>query len=50
MEDLEYYQKCIREYREALASERSMLEQNDNMIRLLISNIEDCVSHIEESS
>lgn len=49
-ETLEYWQKCLAEFQEALESEHSMEDVNSVMIKLLKSDIEYCENKIKELS
>lgn len=41
-----FWQEKIEEYREALESELQMEERNDDMIKLLKQNIEECLNRL----
>ena len=47
-ETLEYWQRCLEEFQEAVESEHSMDEKNKEMIKMLKSDIEYCQSRIKE--
>lgn len=43
---MSFWQEKLKEYQEALASELQMEERNDDMIKLLKRNIEECSKQI----
>ena len=43
---MSFWQEKLEEYQEALASELQMEERNDNMIKLLKRNIEECSNQL----
>ena len=48
MENLEYYQKCLEEFNEAIEAEHLMEHTNDGMIKLLKMEIAFCQDKIKE--
>ena len=47
-ETLEYWQKCLSDFEEALISEQDNEVVNDDMIKLLKKEIEECKEKITE--
>jgi hypothetical protein len=47
-ETLEYWQRCLSDFEEALISEQDNEVVNDDMIKLLKKEIEDCKEKITE--
>ena len=43
---MSFWQEKLEEYQEALASELQMEERNDDMIKLLKNNIEECLNRL----
>lgn len=41
-----FWNQKLQEYQEALASELQMEERNDDMIKLLKNNIEECLNRL----
>ena len=50
METLEYYQEKLQEFTEALEAEKSFDEENENMIKLLKTEISLCNKYIGDLS
>ena len=43
---MSFWQEKLDEYQEALVSELQMEERNDDMIKLLKNNIEECLNQL----
>lgn len=46
-ETIEYWQLKLSEYQEALESELQMDDRNDDMVKLLKNNIEECLKQLQ---